>query len=306
MKRTLVIMAAGMGSRFKEGIKQLTGVGPAGELIIDYSIHDAIRAGFDHVVFVIRRDIEQDFREAIGERVEQKVAVDYAFQELDDIPEDFREAFAGRTKPWGTGSAVLACRHLVDGPFVVINADDYYGREAFVKAAAMLEDVSYKSADDMTIGMISFILKNTLSDNGTVTRGICMLADDGTLASINETKNIEKTADGAATEIDGKRVELDVDSPVSMNMWVYPKDFMELLDQEFVTFLAALEPGDNSSEYLLPILAGELLEAGRTKVLVERSHDRWFGMTYKEDVPGVRADIAQMVADGVYPKDLYQ
>ena len=304
--KTLVIMAAGMGSRFKEGIKQLTSVGPAGELIIDYSIYDAMRAGFDHVVFVIRRDIEKDFKETIGDRAEKKIDVDYAYQELDDIPAVYRDAFADRTKPWGTGSAVLACRELIDGPFVVINADDYYGREAFVKAAAMLEDVSYESADDMTIGMISFILKNTLSDNGTVTRGICRLAEDGTLASIEETKNIEKTDDGAATVVDGKQVGLDVESPVSMNMWVCPQGFMSLLEQEFDAFLAALKPGDNSSEYLLPILAGELLAAGRAKVLVERSRDRWFGMTYREDVPGVRASVAEMVADGVYPKDLYQ
>lgn len=305
MRKTLVIMAAGIGSRFKEGIKQLTGVGPAGELIIDYSIHDAMRAGFDHVVFIIRRDIEADFKEVIGDRVAAKVAVDYGYQETGDIPEAYRASFADRRKPWGTGQAVLAGADYIDGPFLVINADDYYGREAFVKAAEMLDEVSYKSENEMTFGMIGFVLKNTLSDNGTVTRGICALAPDGTLASIDETKNIAKTADGAVTTVDGQTVSLDVESPVSMNMWVYPQGFISLLETEFTKFLDGLKPGDNSSEYLLPILAGELLAEKRAKILVERSHDRWFGMTYKEDVPGVCADIAQMVADGMYPADLY-
>ena len=293
-------MAAGMGSRFKEGTKQLTAVGPAGELIVDYSIYDAMLAGFDRVVFVIRHDIEDAFKEAIGDRVAGRTTVDYAYQELDDIPEDYKASFAGRTKPWGTGSAVLSCRDLIDGPFLVINADDYYGREAFEKAARMLEKVSCGQNDHITLGMISFILKNTLSDNGTVTRGICELHADGTLESIRETKGIEKTGQGAQA---GETV-LDPESPVSMNMWVCPDGFLSVLEKEFERFLSQLEPGDNSSEYLLPILVGELLEKDRADVLVERSRDRWFGMTYTEDVPGVRAEIAKMVNEGYYPADL--
>ena len=306
MSKTLVIMAAGIGSRFGKGVKQLAKVGPSGELIMDYSIYDAMKAGFDHVVFVIRRDIADEFREVIGARIEKKVRVDYAYQELDQIPEQFRERFAARTKPWGTGQAVLCCRDLVDGPFLVINADDYYGQEAYRIASGMLDEFAQAGSDASVLGMVSFILGRTLSDNGSVTRGICAVSSDGRLVSIDETKNIVKTADGAAVQTEGTERALDVNAPVSMNMWVFPQTFMETLDTEFTSFLENLDADDMKGEYLLPILVGELLERGEARVVVRSSPDKWFGMTYQEDVPEVRRSIADMVSDGVYPADLYQ
>lgn len=304
MRKTLVIMAAGIGSRFGQGIKQLAKVGTSGELIMDYSIRDAMEAGFNHVVFVIRRQLADEFKEIIGDRVAGIVDVDYAYQEISDVPEPYAERFAQRTKPWGTGQAILACRDLVDGPFLVINADDYYGREAYVKAADMLEKVS--DADrGLTVGMISFILGKTLSDNGSVTRGICALNPDGTLNSICETKNIVKTEEGAGVQTDEGIVPLDVNAPVSMNMWVFPQSFMGVLKERFDQFLSALDQEDLKSEYLLPILIGQMLEEGRVGVQVETSQDQWFGMTYQEDVPAVKEAIRGMVDAGIYPESLY-
>ena len=298
-------MAAGIGSRFGQGIKQLEKVGPSGELLMDYSICDAMRAGFNHVIFVIRKDIAAEFKEIIGERVEKIVDVDYAYQELTDIPEEYRERFAARTKPWGTGQAILSCRELVDGPFLVINADDYYGCEAYSIASQMLDDMADADSGQLALGMVSFILGKTLSDNGSVTRGICELQDDGTLKSICETKNIIKTESGAAAVSDAGERELDVQAPVSMNMWVFPQMFMNVLQERFGTFLSGLGAGDLKGEYLLPILVGELLEEGEVSVQVRSSHDQWFGMTYQEDVPAVREAIRGMVDEGIYPESLY-
>ena len=304
MRKTLVIMAAGIGSRFGQGIKQLAKVGTSGELIMDYSIRDAMEAGFNHVVFVIRRQLADEFKEIIGDRVAGIVDVDYAYQEISDVPEPYAERFAQRTKPWGTGQAILACRDLVDGPFLVINADDYYGREAYVKAADMLERVS--GADTgLTVGMISFVLGKTLSDNGSVTRGICALNPDGTLNSICETKDIVKTEEGAGAQTDEGIVPLDMNAPVSMNMWVFPQNFMGVLKDRFDQFLSVLAPEDLKSEYLLPILIGQMLEEGRVAVQVETSQDQWFGMTYQEDVPAVKEALRQMVDAGIYPESLY-
>ena len=304
MRKTLVIMAAGIGSRFGQGIKQLAKVGTSGELIMDYSIRDAMEAGFNHVVFVIRRQLADEFKQIIGDRVAGIVDVDYAYQGISDVPEPYAERFAQRTKPWGTGQAILACRDLVDRPFLVINADDYYGREAYVKAADMLEKVSGKDKGP-TVGMISFILGKTLSDNGSVTRGICALNPDGTLNSICETKNIVKTEEGAGVQTDEGIVPLDMNAPVSMNMWVFPQSFMSVLKERFDQFLSALSPEDLKSEYLLPILIGQMLEEGRVGVQVETSQDQWFGMTYQEDVPAVKEAIRKMVDAGIYPESLY-
>ena len=304
MRKTIVIMAAGIGSRFGQGIKQLAKVGTSGELIMDYSIRDAMEAGFNHVVFVIRRQLADEFKQIIGDRVAGIVDVDYAYQGISDVPEPYAERFAQRTKPWGTGQAILACRDLVDGPFLVINADDYYGREAYVKAADMLEKVSGKDKG-LTVGMISFILGKTLSDNGSVTRGICALNPDGTLNSICETKNIVKTEEGAGVQTDEGIVPLDVNAPVSMNMWVFPQSFMSVLKERFDQFLSALSPEDLKSEYLLPILIGQMLEEGSVLVQVETSQDQWFGMTYQEDVPAVKEAIRKMVDAGIYPESLY-
>lgn len=296
MNKTLVILAAGIGSRFGGGIKQLEPVDDCGHIIIDYSIHDAIKAGFNKIIFIIRHDIEKDFREVIGSRIEKicgahNVKVAYAFQELSDIP-DFagREKAAGRTKPWGTGHAVLACDGLLDSPFCVINADDYYGKEGFVKAAQFLDKGQY--------GLVGYVLKNTLSDNGGVTRGICAV-QDGKLVGITETKNIIKTAAGA--EADGCAV--DTESLVSMNFWCYPQMFMEVLKKGFPVFLENLSD-PMKDEYLLPIIADGMLKEG-VAFTVLSSHDRWFGVTYKEDKPAVVNSFRKLIADGVYKEDLY-
>lgn len=297
MQKTLVILAAGIGSRFGGGIKQLEPVDDHGHIIMDYSIHDAIAAGFTKIVFIIRHDIEKDFREVIGNRIENVCAVHhvevaYAFQELSDIP-DFpgKEKVTGRTKPWGTGHAVLACDGLLDSPFCVINADDYYGKEGFVKAAQFLDKEQY--------GLVGYVLKNTLSDNGGVTRGICSV-QDGKLVGIQETKNIIKTAGGA--EADGCAV--DTESLVSMNFWCYPQEFMDVLKKGFPVFLKNLSD-PMKEEYLLPIIADAMLKDG-VAFIVLSSHDHWFGVTYKEDKPDVVASFRRLIVDGVYGEDLYE
>lgn len=305
MKKTaLVIMAAGIGSRFGKGIKQLAPVGPGGEIIMDYSIHDALEAGFNKVVFIIRKDLEEEFRRVIGARIEKLTEVVYAFQEKDNLPEGFicpKE----RTKPWGTGQAVLSCREVLDEPFVVINADDYYGKEAFVKVHEFL----LKDRDQMEkfpICMAGFVLGNTLSDNGAVTRGICTLDDRGCLVGIDETRNIIKTEDGAAvlTE-DGARKPLDCRRLVSMNMWGLTPRFMEYLQDGFVDFLKNIPEGDYKKEYLLPEVVDALLKKNLIRVEVLKSHDNWFGVTYQEDRQTVADAFAELVAKGVYPADLY-
>ena len=292
MKKTLVILAAGIGSRYGGGVKQLEPVGPYGEIIIDYSIHDAIAAGFNKIIFIIRHDIEDDFREVIGNRIERVckplgVEISYAFQELSDIP---IVVPAGRTKPWGTGHAILACDGLIDEPFAVINADDYYGKHGFKAAAEFLETGKY--------GLVGYILKNTFSDNGGVTRGICSV-ENGKLIGIDETKNIVKTEEGAET--DGR--ELDVESLVSMNFWCYPKEFMSVLKKGFPEFWANMKDSQKD-EYLLPIIADRMLKEG-VEFSVLPTDDSWFGVTYKEDNASVVESFRKLYEDGVYKKDLY-
>lgn len=271
MNATLVIMAAGIGSRFGNGIKQLESVGPNGEIIMDYSINDAITAGFNKVVFVIRKDLEKDFREKIGDRIERKINVEYAFQELEYIPKQYQEQFHQRTKPWGTGQAILCCRNVVHEPFLVINADDYYGPTAFKEAYNELTSSG-------KIAMISFILKNTLSKNGGVTRGVCKVKNN-TLEEIIETKNIREENG----EIIGDTGILNANTPVSMNMWcLYPYIF-DILEEKFEEFLKNLNVDDLKSEFLLPNIIEDLLKEKTTEVKVLHSKDRWFGLTYKED-----------------------
>lgn len=297
METTLLIMAAGIGSRFGGGIKQLEPVDGGKHIIMDYSIHDAIEAGFDHVVFVIRKDIEAEFREVIGDRIAavcaaKGVTVDYAFQDLHDIPGSFPE---GRTKPWGTGQAVLAARRVVSTPFAVINADDYYGKEGL----RAVHDYLVAGGEACMAG---FVLRNTLSDNGGVTRGICQMDEDNNLTQVVETKNIRKTAAGAET--DG--VELDLDALVSMNMWGLTPAFMQVLEQGFQEFFEKEVPANPlKAEYLIPTFIGELLAQGRISVKVLKTNDAWYGMTYKEDVPAVKESFARMLAEGVYQADLF-
>lgn len=303
-KATLVIMAAGIGSRFGGGIKQLAPVGANGEIIMDYSIYDALEAGFDKVVFVIRKDLEKDFKEVIGNRIEKQVDVAYAYQELDDIPEKYKDKFQGRTKPWGTGQAILCCKDLVDSPFLVINADDYYGKDAFREAYSYL--TSMKDTDKMEICMVSFILKNTLSDNGGVTRGICQVSPAGLLTGITETQNIEKDGEKAVIRNEnGSVTALDADSPVSMNMWGLTPKFFDILESGFDAFLGETEEGNLKAEYLLPTIIGDLLEKGEIEVKVLKSEDQWFGVTYKEDKEAVMNAVRNLVEKGLYPSKLY-
>ena len=297
MDTTLLIMAAGIGSRFGGGIKQLEPVDEQGHIIMDYSIHDAIEAGFNKVIFIIRKDIEEEFREVIGSRIsaicaEHNVTVDYAFQDINDIPGELPE---GRTKPWGTGQAVLAAKDLITTPFIVINADDYYGKEGFKAVHNYLVEGG-KSC------MAGFVLKNTLSDNGGVTRGICRMDADHNLTEVDETKNIVKTVDGA--EADG--VKLDVDSLVSMNMWGLTPDFLQTLEKGFAEFFEKEVPANPlKAEYLIPIYIGELLKKDQMSVKVLRSNDTWYGMTYHEDVAAVKESFRQMLAEGVYKEELF-
>lgn len=302
-KATLVIMAAGIGSRFGGGIKQLAPVGPGGEIIMDYSIYDAIEAGFNKVVFVIRKDLEDTFREVIGKRIEKQVDVAYAFQEVEDIPEKYRGKFSGRTKPWGTGQAILCCKDLVDTPFLVINADDYYGKEAYRKAYSYL--TSRKNTDKIRICMVSFILEKTLSENGGVTRGICRVGTDGMLTEIIETHDIRRDGEYAVAGQNGDEKKLPLRSPVSMNMWGLTPDFFDLLEEKFEQFLSVTDKDDLKAEYLLPVLVEQLLREGKISVKVLCSEDEWFGVTYKEDQETVVKAVKGLIEKGMYPSALY-
>jgi len=296
-------MAAGLGSRFGAGIKQLEPVGPGGEIIMDYSIYDALEAGFDKVVFVIRRDLEKDFREVIGRRIEKITEVAYAYQEVEDIPSEFREKFPDRTKPWGTGQAVLCCRNVVDSPFLVINADDYYGKEAYREAYSYL--TSMPKTGKIQICMVGFVLKNTLSDNGGVTRGICGVDDRGMLTRIVETHNIEKNGENAVVRNGEDVTYLDIDSPVSMNMWGLPESFFAILEERFRKFLDDIPQNDLKAEYLLPTLIGQLLQEEKISVKVLRSQEQWFGVTYKEDKDAVVNALKKLTEEEIYPSILY-
>ena len=297
MQTTLLIMAAGIGSRFGGGIKQLEPVDEQGHIIMDYSIHDAIEAGFNKVVFIIRKDIENEFKDVIGNRIEavctvHSVTVEYVFQDINDIPGELPK---GRTKPWGTGQAVLAAKDVLTTPFVVINADDYYGKEGFCE----VHDYLVKGGQSCMAG---FVLKNTLSDNGGVTRGICKMDEHNDLTEVVETSNIVKTVDGA--EADG--VKLDTESLVSMNMWGLRPEFLETLEEGFAEFFEKVVPGNPmKAEFLIPTFIGELLAEDKMSVKVLRTNDTWYGMTYKEDVAVVKASFRDMLERGVYKEELF-
>ena len=300
MKTSLVIMAAGIGSRFGKGIKQLEPVGPGGEIIMDYSIHDALEAGFDRVVFIIRRDLEADFREIIGNRIEKICPVAYAFQEKEDLPAGFT-CPEGRKKPWGTGQAVLSCRGIVNEPFLVINADDYYGKESF----RLAHDFLVKNASSKgNFCMPGFILKNTLSENGAVTRGVCCV-ENGYLAGVTETGGLVHDGTGAAVEKDGVKTPIDPSSIVSMNMWALTPDFFDELEAGFVSFLSALAPEDLKAEYLLPMVIDGMIKLGKATVRVLPTNDRWFGVTYQEDKYAVIDSFRALHEAGVYTEPLY-
>ena len=311
MKTALVIMAAGIGSRFGGGIKQLEPVGLHDEIIMDYSIHDAIAAGFNKIVFIIRKDIEKDFKERIGNRIEnvcsrQNIEVVYCFQDLLNVPGEVPE---GRTKPWGTGQAVLAAKEYIHEPFAVINADDYYGKEAF----RQLHDWLILSHEDTAIAMAGFILKNTLSDNGGVTRGVCKVAEGHThITDVVETSNIIKTIENGKVGAQADGEILDPESYVSMNFWGFPAKegsapaYLDILEKGFVDFFKNTVPSNPlKAEYLLPTHIGGLLRENKITVKVLETTDKWFGVTYKEDKEMVVESFKKLIDDGVYQEDLY-
>ncbi len=305
MKTTLVIMAAGIGSRFGGGIKQLEPVGPGGEIIMDYSIHDALEAGFEKVVFIIRKDLEKDFKEVIGNRIERIAEVAYAYQELADLPEGFTLP-EGRTKPWGTGQAVLSIKGLVDGPFAVINSDDYYGKECFKNMHRYMTEEMDTERKIYDICMSGFILANTLSENGTVTRGVCQENPDSTLKEVAETYQIRMTPEGlAGADESGARIALDASQPVSMNMWGLPASFLDELERGFPEFLASVPDGDIKKEYLLPRIIDKLIKSGQATVKILNTPDKWFGVTYKEDKEQVVNAIRGLIEAGVYKEKLF-
>lgn len=305
MKKTaLVIMAAGIGSRYGKGIKQLAQVGPRGEIIMDYSIHDALEAGFNKVVFIIRKDIEEEFRHAIGNRIEQVTEVAYAFQELEDLPEGFAKP-EGRTKPWGTGQAVLAAGKYLQEPFVVINADDYYGKEAFRKVHEYLVEERAKE-EQLQICMAGFLLGNTLSEHGSVTRGICRRNEQGYLEGVKETHNLIRTPHGAGIqEEDGSITPVDPRSLVSMNMWGLTPEFLEQLQKGFVEFLENLGEEPLKKEYLLPVFIDQMIHRKLARVKVLKTGDTWFGVTYQEDKKAVKEAFQELKDQGVYQERLF-
>lgn len=299
---SLVIMAAGMGSRYG-GIKQLEPVGPNGEIIMDYSIYDAIDAGFNKVVFIIRKELEKGFKEVIGDRIAKHVQVEYVYQELDAIPKGFKKQ-EDRTKPWGTGQAVLCCKDIVNEPFAVINADDYYGKEAF---RLIYNYLNSQTNDPYLYCMAGFVLGNTLSENGAVTRGVCKADNNDWLTDIIETSGIVKESDkyALAKDKDGEDIRIDLNSVVSMNMWGFMPSLFEELKKGFEEFLSNLSPTDIKKEYLLPEVVGDLVHRGKAKVKVLKTSDRWFGVTYKEDKDAVVASIRNLIDKGIYPAKLF-
>ena len=303
-KPVLVIMAAGMGSRYG-GLKQIDPVDEQGHIIMDFSIFDAKRAGFEKVVFIIKRENEKDFKEAIGDRLSKVMEVEYVYQELNNIPEGF-EVPAERVKPWGTGHAVLSCIDKVDGPFAVINADDYYGRDAFQVIYDYLS--THEDDDKYRYTMVGYELGNTVTDNGHVARGICTMDENGELVSIQERTKIEKRDGGIAfTEDDGATwTSVAADTIVSMNMWGFTKSILEELKAGFPAFLEeGLKVNPLKCEYFLPTVVSDLKENGKATVAVLTSKDKWYGVTYKEDKPVVVAAMKKMKDDGLYPEKLW-
>ncbi|HWT65187.1 MAG TPA: sugar phosphate nucleotidyltransferase [Terracidiphilus sp.] len=293
---TLVVLAAGMGSRYG-GLKQIDPVGPSGEAILDYSVYDALRAGFSRVVFVIRRDIEEAFRASVGSRYEGRIAVDYAFQQIDDLPAPFIVP-EGRTKPWGTAHAILAARNIVHEPFAVINADDFYGAEGYRLLAAHLTSGTADHA------MVGFILRNTLSEFGSVARGVCTVSSEGLLESVVETTGIEPDGTGARA-VNGDHIQqLTGDEIVSMNMWGFQPAVFSDLSAYFANFLAA-RCADLKAECYLPAAVTAAIDAGRARVRVLASQDAWFGVTYREDRPRVIQSLSDLIAAGRYPEKLW-
>lgn len=302
MKTTLIIMAAGIGSRFGTGIKQLAKMNDNGELIIDYSIYDAKEAGFDKVVFIIRKEIEAEFKEVIGDRISKEIEVEYVYQDLNDLPNEFT-CPEGRMKPWGTGQAVLCAKDVVNEPFVIINADDYYGKEAFVSMRQYLLE-EYENDFNPNLAMAGFILKNTLSENGTVTRGVCVTDDNAMLDKVLETGGIGYV-DGTLTSDNTVVNEfMTEDTQVSMNFWAGSPIFFEQLERGFVEFLEN-NKDPLKGEFLIPIYVDDLLGKQETTVKVIKTNDKWIGITYKEDEAIAKEGFKDMIKNGKYPQKLW-
>ncbi|MEM6910002.1 MAG: sugar phosphate nucleotidyltransferase [Verrucomicrobiota bacterium] len=301
MKPTLLLLAAGMGSRYG-GLKQLDAMGPHGEVMMDYSVFDARRAGFGKVVFVIRRDFEQAFREKVTAKYEGRVPVDFAFQTLEDVPAGFAVP-EGREKPWGTAHAVLAARELIQEPFAMLNADDFYGRKAFEVAVAELSQERDES-EKAQYGMVGFQLKNTLSEYGSVARGICRANERGFLTSVKEMTKIVAKEGGVYNEEEGQECALTGEELASMNFWLFRPSFFQLLERSFVEFLRA-RGGELTSEWYVPAEVDKFIQDGKAEVRVRKTESPWFGVTYQEDRPQVIASIQKLIDSGEYPERLF-
>ena len=303
-KPVLVIMAAGMGSRYG-GLKQLDPVGEHDQVILDYSMFDARRAGFETVVFVIKREIEEEFKARVGRRVERHMDVKYVFQSMDDLPEGYAVP-EGRTKPWGTAQAALAARHVVDGPFAIINADDYYGPAAYREICDYL--CAHGDGERYAYAMVGYRVRNTVTEHGSVARGVCEVDGGGVLVDIHERTVIEKDGNDARYTEDGGKswTALAGDTLVSMNMWGFTRSFLDEAQARFPAFLdKALAEAPLKAEYFLPTVVDQLIREGRAEVRVLPSEDKWYGVTYREDKPSVTAAIAAMTQAGLYPEELW-
>ncbi|MBL8026802.1 MAG: nucleotidyltransferase [Fibrobacteres bacterium] len=300
-KPALIVMAAGMGSRYG-GIKQIDPIGPNGEIIIDYSVYDALRAGFGRVVFVIRKEIEEAFRERVGSTIEKQIDTHYVFQELNKLPTGFSVP-AGREKPWGTGHAILMAKEKIDGPFAVVNADDYYGVKSFKGMADYLMNAQDKNGK-YDFSLMGFVLKNTLSENGSVARGVCEQDKNGYLVDVKERTKIQPFKDGVKFEENGVWHNVSEESLVSMNMWGFTKSLFSELESGFPEFLKA-NMTNPKSEFFIPEIVGNLVRKGKATVKVLSTDDKWFGVTYKEDKPLVQEAVRQLVAKNVYPAKLW-
>jgi NDP-sugar pyrophosphorylase family protein len=300
-KPTLLVLAAGMGSRYG-GLKQMDPMGPSGETVLDYSVFDAIRAGFGKVVFVIREDFAESFKQTVGARFADRIEVDYAFQKLDDIPAEFSVP-EGRTKPWGTAHAIRAARHVVKGPFAVVNADDFYGRDAYARAAEFFANLPV--GQDKALAMVGYPLENTLSAHGHVNRGICQTDESRNLTKVEEYLTIFREGDGLVRgdAMDGSRREIANGTPVSMNFWAFGADFFNPLEEIFVQFLKD-HGSEEKSECYIPTVVDELIRSGYAPCAVLETSSAWFGVTYPDDKPFVVESIARLVQSGDYPASL--
>ena len=304
MKTTLVILGGGIGSRYGKGLKQLAEIGSNGEVLMDYSIYDAKKAGFDKVVFIIRKDTEEKFKAVIGDRIARHMEVAYVYQEISDVPEKYASLAEEREKPWGTGQALLCCKDVVKEPFVVINADDYYGKEAFVKLHDFLLSEEQTEAE-IPMAMAGFSLDNTLSANGAVTRGVCV-AEGGYLTRVVETYGIKEENGKIVCDDPEVAKWIHHGERVSMNMWAAPAEFIGKLEEGFEEFLEGLHGEAGKREYLLPTIVDQMIQDKTASVKILETHDRWFGITYKEDKEVVRQEFAKLIKEGVYPGKLWE